>query len=422
MVDIQTQNPLKGSVELLHDGMEAGSYVETNVSVSSKRSKFSNRGSKINEDLQDSSTFGIKDLMDTCNLTQIYKTKHGIIPSSRSNSRQIYHVFVSKQLEPFVTRLGVLLSEDGFNESDHLPFFVDFKHDMFDFKTCVMPNIKYRKLRTHDALSVEKYNCYVKDQMHHHNVVSRLLNLREYIKYIGFDETAIKELEKLDSTMTQIRIRSEDKLWPDPSRFKHATKMSKLVAKIRLLQSIHRAKKSNRDSTRLEQLFRTYEKDEQIISSEKAIATAISESKQELKFLHEEEDIVREDHLDLCYEKAVEIHDTKKASIIKNMKEREKQRRSWEKIRFVTQNQDHRSIDRLGLPAGFENRSTKDIWDYLSDSTREKETDWVFITDSEEIEERLFEWQKLHFGQAQSTPLASKEWHDVLNPVQKSDS
>ena len=214
----------------------------------------------FNEDLQDSSTFGIKDLMDTCNLTQIYETKHGTIPSSRSNSRQIYHVFVSKQLEPFVTRLGVLLSEDGFNESDHLPFFVDFKQEMFDFKTCVMPNIKYRKLRTHDALSVEKYNCYVKDQMHHHNVVSRLLNLREYIKYIGFDETAIKELEKLDSTMTQIRIRSEDKLWPDPSRFKHATKMSKLVAKIRLLQSIHRAKKSNRDSNRLEQLFRTYEK------------------------------------------------------------------------------------------------------------------------------------------------------------------
>ena len=49
MWDIQTQNPLQGSVELLADGMEAGSHIEScdTISVSSKRSKVSHRGSQM---------------------------------------------------------------------------------------------------------------------------------------------------------------------------------------------------------------------------------------------------------------------------------------------------------------------------------------------------------------------------------------
>jgi len=374
----------------------------------------------FNEDLKQDKGFGIKDLMSLCGLRQAFKDFHGSIPSSRMNNRSVYHFFVSKCLLSHIDRLGVLNHTEGFHQSDHIPFFLDFNKEVFEAPLLSITPPDFRKLRMHDAPGIEKYICHCKDQFNHHNILQRVLNLREYVKKLSFDKTAEKELEKLDEQITNIRIRSENRLLPDPSRFKHTTKMDDVVHKIRILQSIVKLLKNKKDSSNLAKYALSLNIKESSIQNQKSTLAEIKNLKEELKFLHEEEDIVREDHLDLCYDKAVELHDTKKASIIKNMKEREKQKRSWSKIQFTVQKIKGSNISRLGIPVGYEHRSTKEIWTYLSDHNNQPT--WTFITDKEEIDKRIWEWQYLHYSQAGETPLASPVWRDKLDPVVKSDS
>jgi len=373
----------------------------------------------FNEDLHLDNEFGIKNLMHICNMKQIFQEFHGVIPSSRSNHRSVFHAFASIPILKYVDRLGILQKTEGFHMSDHIPFFVDFKAELFDHSENPIIPPDFRKLRVHDYPSVEKYNCYVKDQFHHHNILQRILNLGEYIKVQSFDDIALSELEKIDAQVTDIRLRSEDRLLPDPSRFKHASQMDKQVQKIRIVQSIQKLRKQDKPCEHMINFATSIDIPAYEVETEISTTKYLKNLKSDLKFLHEEEDVIREDHLDFCIDKAVELHNVKKVSIIKNIKEREKQRRSWEKIHFATNPTRYSGIDRLGIPAGMENSTTKEIWDYLSNHNNKP--DWVFITDPKEIEHRLWEWQFFHYSQAQETPLASSEWQTLLDPLQKTD-
>ena len=352
----------------------------------------------FNEDISKDSGYGIKDLMSSCNLVQAYQEILGSIPSSRQNARSIFHVLVYRPLLKYVTRLGILPTESGFHTSDHIPLYVDFHKDLFDHKESPIVSPDYRKLKVYDSPSVEKYVCYVKNQMHHHNILSRFLNLQDYIKIYCFDESAEQELELLDSQMTQIRLRAEKKLKPSPSRFKNATKMQIQVHRIRHLVSILKFWKAGLPYLHLVQELNSYDLDDVYLSSVETLQKRISKERMDLRFLHEEEDVVRNDHLEYLYEKAMEIQDKKKASIIKNMKMRENQKRSWSKIRYVTKNSSNRNVERLGIPKGFENQPTSAIWKYLA--TPNTHLDFVYINDPIQIEKRLVEWQQLHYNQA----------------------
>jgi len=372
----------------------------------------------FNEDIQLDSGFGVRELMQSCSMVQVYQELHGTIPSSRGNHRSVFHAFTSTHLIQYVDRLGVLETQEGFHLSDHIPFFVDFKKELFDHILPIVPP-DFRKLRIHDHPRIEEYNCYVKDQFQHHSVVQRIRNLKEYIKVESFNNIAEEELEKLDKQITEIRLRAEDRLLPDPSRYKHATPMDKLVQKIRIVQSILKLRNSNKNADHLIRYGESIDIPPYEIEDEASTKKYLTSMKTDLNFLHEEEAITREDHLDSCIEKAIQLHDKKKISIIKDMKEREKQRRSWDKIHFTIKPNRRGGVDRLGIPVGMENSSTLQIWNYLSDHTN-KPT-WTFITDATEIERRLGEWQLCHYSQAQETPLATKQWQELLDPVSKTD-
>jgi len=196
--------------------------------------------------------------------------------------------------------------------------------------------------------------------------------------------------------------------------------MSMAIEKIRTLQSIHRYQKQDRHiPPHLERHRQQLNLDDELVQSETVTAQSISSMKQDLKFLQEEEAVVRDDHLNECYEKAVEIEDKTKARIIKEMREREKQRRSWDKINFVTAPTHHNNIQRLGIPIGYEDESTQVLWNFLSDPTAKPK--WTFITDPVEIERRLSEWQIFHYNQAAETPLSTATVHEQLDPFRKSD-
>jgi len=288
----------------------------------------------FNEDMHKDKGFGILDLMRTCSLCQIYLETHGTIPSSRNNHRSVFHAFVSKHISHLVERLGILPHTEGFHKSDHIPFFVDFKKELLSHVDSPILSPDHRKLKTHDSVNIEKYNFYVKDQFDQHNILQRTLNLKEYIKEFSFNTIAKQELEKIDSQVTTIRLRSEQRLTPDPSKFRHTSKMDKLVHQIRILQSISKLENNKKDASNLREYSKSIDIEEDI-STPSTLKIVLSNKKKDLKFMHSEADILREDHLDQCIEKASEIHDKKKISIIKQIREREKQKRSWSKIQFA---------------------------------------------------------------------------------------
>jgi len=97
----------------------------------------------FNETLTQASKNGIQDLMSSCNLVQVFQETVGFVPSSRHNNRSVFHFFVSKPILKYVLKAGVLPTESGFHTSDHIPFFVDFHYDLFNYKEApiVPPNI-----------------------------------------------------------------------------------------------------------------------------------------------------------------------------------------------------------------------------------------------------------------------------------------
>ena len=47
------------------------------------------------------------------------------------------------------------------------------------------------------------------------------------------------------------------------------------------------------------------------------------------------------------------------------MKHHERQQRAWQKIKFTTKRRGVEGVSRLGIPVGFEEATTQEIWDYL---------------------------------------------------------
>ena len=144
--------------------------------------------------------------------------------------------------------------------------------------------------------------------------------------------------------------------------------------------------------------------------------------KSKLKTMQEEADLIRETHHDTIYEKAAELHHKDKMTIVKEMKEREKQSRIYQKISYVLAPHRFQAIARLGIPKGMMQATTKAIWDYLQEKERTKDTiEWEYTEDDEDIKFRLKEWNILHFNQSIETPLAEEKWEKLLTPDQMLD-
>jgi len=365
----------------------------------------------FNEDLSDSDHNGIKKLQDQCRLVQAYEYIVGITPSSRQNNRKIFHTFMSPELIQYVRKIGVCTENDGFVLSDHIPFFLDLKSELFDTKIQPVLPLSSRILRMYDVIKVSEYVKLVLEQFRHHNICKRLDKLKEFIKSHGFNQEAMCSLEKLDSHVTQIRIHCEKGLIKKPTQYKYTDIAKNQVTKIRLLQRLKKKWKNGKQTDDILSKLQSFEFCFEI--TQENISSTLTQERQLLKQIQADIELHREEYLEKLCERAAAEKDKETAIIMKEIKNREKQKRSWQKISYVTKSKSN-GVSRLGIPRGFENKSTKEIWDFLQ--TPYVDPDFIYITDPKEIESRLIEWQYLHYMQASETPLADKYWYDKLNP------
>lgn len=77
----------------------------------------------------------------------------------------------------------------------------------------------------------------------------------------------------------------------------------------------------------------------------------------------------------------------------------------------------------MGLPKNLRSEDTEAIWNFIQSTPAAelKKMEWEYIEDNIEIERRLLEWNILYFNQAHNTPLATPEWQQKLDPINKSD-
>jgi len=358
----------------------------------------------FNEDLGDNEENGLHLLDASPHLVNAFEHFNGNVPSSRKNNRSICHIYVSHLLLPEVSKIGICTDNDGFDSSDHVPIFVDFKSSLFLSNMKVAPH-SARILQMYDTISVEAYVQDVLKNMSSQNIQNRLKKLREKIDIEGFNDNAAATLEKLDDQITEIRLLSEKRLLRPSTAFKHTDVAKEQVVKIRLLEKLRKLHQKNQDCTSTIQRLEQYEYIMEITPNN--INQLITEERQSLRQIQEDIEIHREEYLDKLREHYSSQQQKEKAVVVTEMKNREKQKRAWNKIAFVTKSRSN-GVSRLGIPQGMESATTKEIWDYLQDP--DVKPTWVYITDEKEIENRLVQWQHLHYSQASETPFASKEW------------
>lgn len=175
----------------------------------------------FNEDFKDNESDGIIKFMHACGLTQIFREKKNVIPSTRGNDRAIDRIFVGYDMIPMVRQVGMVPEEVGFS-SDHSGLFIDLSPDILNIKNPPMPPAKTRKLKP---------------------------KVYEYIKAVtapsGFDESTATIIEQLDSHVTQIMLQAENNLAPQDTPYAFSAPLLLQMRKVRLLKLLLDKKTKN---------------------------------------------------------------------------------------------------------------------------------------------------------------------------------
>ena len=95
-----------------------------------------------------------------------------------------------------------------------------------------------------------------------------------------------------------------------------------------------------------------YEFCEEVISTK--LKDILTLKRQHLKQLQSDIDVHSEEHLENLYIKFHNEGNKTIKTILDEMKHREKQKRSWNRIHFITKKKGKAGVDRLGIPVGYE--------------------------------------------------------------------
>ena len=371
----------------------------------------------FNEDMEDNETGGIQHLMDECDLVNAFYMRYGTCPSTRGNDRAIDHVLVSPAIQHKITRAGVIPKEIGFSTSDHCALFVDFSPSILDTRNIPMQPASRRKLRIQNAPKVEWYIQQVLEKAKNQNILSRLKSLQTDIGIDGFTEEHQKTLENIDSTMTDIMLKVEDQISPDSVPYAFSEEVLEQMISVRVIKQMRNLKSKNNTQAIAEMVAYNPGADELNQMTVPELNALLKAERAELVQMQEDSYEYRERHMDTLYEKAAELHNKDKMTVVKETKEREKQSRMYQKLDSVLNSNRFQAIIRLGLPSGMMSSSTQSIWDFLQikEKNNEKIT-WEYTEDETEISRRLREWNMIHFNQAVETPLATEQWEHSLDP------
>ena len=72
--------------------------------------------------------------MTACNLINVCQHRYDTLPSTRNNTRSIYHILASPGISPKTGAAGLVPKEIGFNTSHHQALYFDLHPKVLDTK------------------------------------------------------------------------------------------------------------------------------------------------------------------------------------------------------------------------------------------------------------------------------------------------
>ena len=301
----------------------------------------------FNEDIHDNCEEGIKKLMAATELVQPFQALKHKIPSTRGNNRAIDHFFLSPQLQQYVNRAGMVPEEVSF-ASDHMGLFLDLSPKILDTKNAPIPPASHRKLKMHNTPNVRKYVENVLKQMKCHSITHRLEKLDATIKEDEFDEVSAFTLEKIDVQMRDIMLKAEDDLAPSDTKYAFSEDLLLQMRKVRLIKTFIRQYEKNYPLESFVDATIEEEALDLVTRSKPELEHLLISERQLLCTMQDESWDIREGHNTRRMEAAAEDEHKDVAVKIKEMREREKQGRMFERIGNVLKVKNFGTITRLG--------------------------------------------------------------------------
>lgn len=332
-------------------------------------------------------------------------------PTQQDGLEAIDHAWCSPNLFDHIKGVGIAPMR-MMVDSDHRAVIIDIDITQI----CANPLIyltpyERRRLKSVQPKKVEKYIAFVLKQWDKQGIAKRLALLRRLIE-TGKEEEAKQLLESLDKQICAIQLQGERRL---PAM--HGKKFSpKYISSLKVVQ-----KRTNKYNY-AKRVYAT-KPSKQNKKLMKEARERLNAAKSTLKENEQNAEQLRREYLMELAEAYVKEKKFKTLDIsFKVLLHIEKQKAEARKIRASLKSSFVTSLSHILIPAKDQypvhmRKFYKDplvIWNKIEEDNAKNIKNWVAITERDELERILLDWQCLHFTQAQDTPLSSPVWEAIL--------
>ena len=340
---------------------------------------------------------GIAQLMEACGLVDIFSQKlgnsHG--PSTyKRGTRRIDFSLVSPTIVPCITSLGYEPFDYRGIHSDHRGLFIDMDtKTLFGNNPNHLAPAAYRDFTTDQPAKVTQYIETKYEELNHHNIKRRIAQLENLTEA---DHVFAERLDADISRASRIAAKRVKATRQSP----WSPDLARTWATIHLLLTL----KSQILNPHLDnwETIHTWRQKYKVMTQE-ALPTTIAEIKQrlreareKLKEIRQNAEELRQQYLDQKADVYAMTEDIHKAKILRRIKRAEALKKCYRKIQFIRREPNGRGLSEIQVPAD----PTMDPKQCPKDNAY-----WRTVQTPDEITQLLIRRNRIHFGQAQGTPL-----------------
>ena len=356
-------------------------------------------------------------------LTNLMQHRLGIrnMPKThKRGSKAIDHVWMTPNLINCVEQAGYAPFNTIIENSDHRGIFFDVNLTFILDNTIVpLQHQKFRRLKSTIPKRVKKYNELVNIGWKDHDIENRVDRLVGNLLYDGMNETNERILNNIDNNISEILRHAEKKCCKIHRSCTNDWSIN-FGAKLKAVHSTRNEKNKARAPLANESPKDTALRYKEALNKHK---TAVKE----YQAIRGRDDNERTQHIltlakDIATETAIPVKSAKTQLL-----HIEAQRKSNKKIKSTIKSNFKAGVAHVLIPArshygtipdSFDHYDVHNMWNVIYPHNGKDINEWERVTEKNEVERIMVNWQKQHFMQANETPLAAISWKDKFDNEQ----
>ena len=330
----------------------------------------------------------------------------------RRGSSCIDHIYMTNTVLDSVKAYGIA-PFDYFINSDHRGLYVDFKIEkILNAEQILLHPASLRRLKLSSVNAVKKYQEIINKELNMHQYLKKVEKVKKSLQCKGKTKQTIRELNKLDSEITQSLLYAEKKCAKIHMNCKYDWSPQLKDALRSYTWAKNNIKRIKREGVK--------DNEEQY---QESISKAYEERRKWKKRVNEVKktaEQLRENHLQERAKYEADLKNSNAVTELKQIKLHEKQRKEARRIRLSIKGSFRSSLNTIEIPAldqytefeqanpNFNHKDIKTIWKKIGDTDNgTKINNWEIIESKTETERFILQWMQLYQGQAKETPLSS---------------